>query len=172
MGYNGILETPIGWLGISSTEDALVSVDWVDDPTQQTAESNSIAKETILQLKFYFCDPSFSFDLPLARQGTDHQNRVWQRLRTIPSGTSLYYGDLARDLSSSPRAIGNACRRNPIPIIVPCHRVVARSGLGGYSGHTSGPVQGIKQWLLRHESVRAAATPKIQIPGLFALTES
>ena len=172
MHYNGILETPIGWLGIVSSEDALVSVDWVDDPSQQSAQPNAVAKETILQLKFYFCDPGFSFDLPLAMQGTEHQNRVWQRLQTIPFGTTFYYGDLARELSSSPRAIGNACRRNPIPIIVPCHRIVARSGLGGYSGHTSGPVQGIKQWLLRHESAKATPIPKIQMPGLFAFTGS
>ena len=66
---------------------------------------------------------------------------------------NLTYGEMAKKLDSSPRAVGNACRANPLPIIIPCHRVVSQSGIGGYGGHTEGEVLAIKEWLLHHEGV-------------------
>ena len=153
MEYAGFLETPLGLLGISCTEDALIGIDWITAAHVQAKKPiTAIAKEVILQLQTYFCDGSHIFDLPLSLSGTIHQQQVWDLLRSVPVGNTLFYGDLARQLSSSPRAVGNACRHNPIPIVVPCHRIIAKSGIGGYSGHLSGPVQGFKRWLLQHEA--------------------
>ena len=85
-------------------------------------------------------------------RGTPFQRRVWQALRGIPSGSTCSYGELAHELGSSARAVGGACRRNPIPIVVPCHRVAAAAGgVGGFMGQRDGEALTIKQWLLDHE---------------------
>jgi len=87
----------------------------------------------------------------LAPVGTPFQRHVWSALREIPHGQTRSYGDLARQLTSSPRAVAGACRANPIALLIPCHRVVAQKGLGGYAGATQGPELEFKAWLLRHE---------------------
>jgi len=107
----------------------------------------------------YFHDGRAGLDLPLAPAGTPFQCRVWQALRDIPPGTTRTYGELARDLGTSPRAIGGACRANPCLIAVPCHRVVARDGLGGFAGERGGKRLAVKRWLLRHEGAPAGRGP-------------
>ncbi len=89
--------------------------------------------------------------MKLKTGGTDFQQNVWKRLLQIPLGSTATYGQLADELNSSPRAVGNACRGNPCPLVIPCHRVVGKSGLGGFSGQVSGPKLAIKRWLLTHE---------------------
>jgi methylated-DNA-[protein]-cysteine S-methyltransferase len=89
----------------------------------------------------------------VAPAGTPFQRRVWQRLSAIPAGETLTYGALARELGTSARAVGGACRTNPIPLVIPCHRVVATNGLGGYSGERGGDWLAKKRWLLAHEGV-------------------
>ena len=123
--------------------DALVNV-IADDPV--------LTDRVVTQLRDYFADPRKGFSVPLALRGTPFQRRVWRALMTIPPGEVRTYGLLARHLGTSARAIGGACRANPVPVIVPCHRVVASRGLGGYAGHTGGDVLAIKDWLLEHES--------------------
>jgi methylated-DNA-[protein]-cysteine S-methyltransferase len=107
------------------------------------------------QLDAYFSDNSSTFELPLYQQGTDFQRRVWQALKAIPCGETRSYKQLAGQLQSHPRAIGGACRANPFPIVVPCHRVVAVNGLGGFAGDTQGKLLQIKKWLLQHEGYTA-----------------
>jgi methylated-DNA-[protein]-cysteine S-methyltransferase len=105
-------------------------------------------------LRDYFANGQTLINLPLDLRGTDFQRRVWQALLQIPPGQTRSYGQLAQQLGSSARAVGNACRANPCPIVVPCHRVLARNGLGGYAGETQeGEQLQIKRWLLRHEGV-------------------
>ena len=104
-----------------------------------------------VQLSNFFRDPVTSLDLPLHPSGTPYQQRVWQALRQIPVGATARYGELAQQLASGPRAIAAACRANPIPLLIPCHRVVAKRGLGGYMGETEGEAMSIKRWLLHHE---------------------
>ncbi len=87
----------------------------------------------------------------LEPSGTRFQQRVWRALREIPPGQTRTYADLAGELGSGPRAVAGACRRNPVPLVIPCHRVVARQGLGGFSGQTSGPAIEMKRWLLARE---------------------
>lgn len=103
------------------------------------------------QLRRYFRDPSFQFTVDIVLAGTPFQQRVWRALREIPAGSVRTYGELGRRLGTSPRAIGNACRHNPVPIIVPCHRVIAATGRGGFCGELTGPMIGIKDRLLAHE---------------------
>ncbi|HEX9181099.1 MAG TPA: methylated-DNA--[protein]-cysteine S-methyltransferase, partial [Burkholderiales bacterium] len=90
--------------------------------------------------------------LPLRAAGTDHQRRVWSALAAIPVGQTLSYGELAGTIGSSARAVGQACGANPLPLLVPCHRVVARDGgLGGFMGRRDGFALSVKRWLLEHE---------------------
>lgn len=105
------------------------------------------------QLHRYFDDPHSGFKLKLALDGTPFQQRVWKRLVRIPPGKPLSYGELARRLGTGPRAVGGACRANPAPIVIPCHRVVAATGAGGYCGNMRGKFLRAKRWLLRHEGV-------------------
>ncbi len=106
-------------------------------------------------LRAYFLDARSwpGTALPLRPRGTPFQRRVWKQLLRIPPGCVLSYGDLARLLRSAPRAMGQACRRNPLSILVPCHRIVASRGLGGYHGGSRAPDLERKRWLLRHEGV-------------------
>ncbi|WP_308387518.1 methylated-DNA--[protein]-cysteine S-methyltransferase [Acidithiobacillus sp. AMEEHan] len=85
--------------------------------------------------------------------GTPFQRQVWRALQEIPLGQVCSYGDLARRLQNAPRAVGQACRRNPVAILIPCHRVLAKDSLGGYAGERKGAALAYKELLLRHEGV-------------------
>jgi methylated-DNA-[protein]-cysteine S-methyltransferase len=112
---------------------------------------DAFAREVCAQLHAYFENADFQFDLPLKLSGTRHQLEVWQAMRDIPLGSVLTYGYLAQLIHSSPRAIGQACGNNPIPIVIPCHRVVSKSGLGGFMHSSENSILDIKRWLLAHE---------------------
>ena len=103
------------------------------------------------QLESYLQDPKTALDLPLSLHGTAFQQRVWRAMRAIPPGSTLTYGELAQQLDSGPRAVANACGANPIPVVIPCHRVVAHNGLGGFMQGRVQSSLAIKQWLLSHE---------------------
>lgn len=140
------LQSPVGELTLSEEDGALVSLDWGWVPEQS---ESTLLGEARRQLERYFDGDPAPFELPLAPPGSDFQRRVWARMQAIPAGRTLSYGALARELGSTARAVGAACGANPIPIIVPCHRVIAADGgLGGYSGQ--GGVE-TKQALLRLE---------------------
>lgn len=118
------------------------------DP-KQNAKSNSAIHAEIAA---YFKNPKHPFKIDIELKGTAFQLKVWKALQTIPSGKTLTYGELAKKLKTSARAIGQACRTNPIPIVVPCHRVVAANGIGGFTGKRQGEMVDVKAWLLKHES--------------------
>ena len=106
------------------------------------------------QLRDYFAGKRRDFDLPLAPDGTAFQRRVWDALRAIPCGQTRTYGQVAKEVKSVARAVGQANRHNPIPIVIPCHRVLAGGGIGGYAGAwNDGEETDVKRWLLRHEGV-------------------
>lgn len=148
--FRAWLRTPFGLIGIEASDEAVLSLDRIARPWRSVVE-NDIARGARAQLEAYFADPRAAFDLPLALPGTAHQQKVWRALRRIPPGQVRTYGELARVLHSSPRAVGNACRANPIAIIVPCHRVVGTNDLGGYMGSRTGVGLDMKRWLLAHE---------------------
>lgn len=143
--------SPIGWLRIQSENGNLVDIEFMQRKPAVARSPSRLEANAVAQLGKYFQKKKQKFNLPLNLNGTDFQRRVWQALQNIPYGQVKTYGQLAKELNSSPRAIGNACRANPFPIVIPCHRVVAANGLGGYAGKTSGPVLERKRWLLAHE---------------------
>lgn len=126
------LNTPIGVLTLFEEEGALVAVEWGRAPA---APETPLLKEARHQLDAYFDRRLRSFDLPLRPSGTPFQRRVWSALEGIPYATVVTYGDLAGRLGTAPRGIGGACGRNPLAVVVPCHRVIGAGGrLVGYSG--------------------------------------
>ena len=124
--------SPVGPLSIFQEDDHIVSVDWGWPPTEEPSPLLELARE---QLTAYFNRSLTRFDLPLKPHGTPYQTKVWRALMDIPSGQVLTYSDFAAKLATGARAVGTALGRNPIPILIPCHRVIAKDGgLGGYSG--------------------------------------
>ncbi len=146
------MDLPFGRLAICADDDGLLLVASVSRATKLKKANHTLAAETCRQLTSYVANPGFCFSVPIKTNGTPFQKKVWRALCRIPGDQTVTYGDLARKLNTSARAVGNACRRNPVPIIVPCHRVVARNGNGGYMGKRRGPAIQLKHWLLCHEA--------------------
>jgi methylated-DNA-[protein]-cysteine S-methyltransferase len=152
MHHDAVIRSPVGRLGIRCQDGFLRAIETVPDTVALRPPEGGPAAEVARQLACYFRDPAFRFQLPLAAQGTPFQRRVWSALAEIPGGAPLSYGDLARQLGTGARAVGGACARNPVIIVVPCHRVVlASGGPGGYGGSSRGADVAIKAWLLAHE---------------------
>lgn len=152
-----IFQTPIGNLHIKSENDVIISLEYgnfslSNQKVSSTANNSPFWEEVQFQLNEYFQSGSVQFNLPCKLEGSEYQKRVWQALIDIPRGEVLTYGALAKNLHSHPRAIGMACRKNPIPLFIPCHRVVSASGIGGFAGQTQGERIALKKWLLQHES--------------------
>jgi methylated-DNA-[protein]-cysteine S-methyltransferase len=149
------LVTPVGRLVLESTGDELTGIwlpnDLRDVPTGATA-TPPVLREAATQLEEYFAGDRTEFDVPMDLAGTPFQKEVWAELSRIPYGQAISYGELARRVGrpTGPRAVGQANGKNPIPIIVPCHRVVAGNGMGGYAGGLP-----VKQALLRIEGAVA-----------------
>ncbi|MDO8892434.1 MAG: methylated-DNA--[protein]-cysteine S-methyltransferase [Sulfurimicrobium sp.] len=152
--YHARLAMPFGVLGVVTEGEALSQIDFLPGETPLLHAQTPLAREVCAQLQAYAADPAFRFDLPLLPRGTSYQHRVWQALLEIPSGQTESYGALASQLGSAPRAVGQACGTNPIPVIIPCHRVLAKTGLGGFMNHAEGSPLQIKRWLLEHEHVQ------------------
>jgi len=150
--YAAILCTPIPGINMRLVlqDGLLAELKFVHG--MEPAVSLSISAQRVNhQLEAYFDDPATDFCMTDLGVGTEFQRRVWRCLRKIPVGATQRYGDIARKLHSSPRAVGAACRVNPLPIITPCHRVVSIAGIGGYCGQRAGMMISVKQWLLQHE---------------------
>jgi len=146
--------TPIGEVTISEEDGVIVALDWGRGRDQARTP---LLDDAVGQLQDYFDGRRSDFDLPLGPLGTEFQQRVWNALCAIPAGHTRSYGEIARLLGSSARAIGQANGSNPIPILIPCHRVLAAAGaLGGYSGGDGPPT---KLWLLEHERRMVASAP-------------
>ena len=140
------LHTPVGDISVSEEDGTIVSVDWGWGSRQGETRLLRRARD---QLHRYFDQELTAFDLPLAPSGSAYQQGVWRALCTIPYGATKTYRDIARVAGGSPRSVGQANGNNPIPIIIPCHRVVATKHIGGYSG---GDGLDTKQWLLALEA--------------------
>jgi methylated-DNA-[protein]-cysteine S-methyltransferase len=152
--YQARLVAPFAMLGIRTEEDWLTGIDYLSLDTSPLEPQNPLAREVCQQLNEYLINPNFKFDLSLHISGTTHQRRVWQAIQTIPSGLTRSYADIATQLHSAPRAVGQACGANRLPLVIPCHRVIAKNGgLGGFMNASDGIPIAIKSWLLRHESV-------------------
>jgi methylated-DNA-[protein]-cysteine S-methyltransferase len=140
------LHTPVGDITVFEEDGAIVSLDWGWVPQQTPTPVLERAAE---QLHAYLDGELKVFDLPLAPAGTAYRRSIWQAMCDIPYGETRSYRDIVRAAGGSPRSVGQASGSNPIPLIIPCHRVVAATGIGGYSG---GEGVSTKQWLLALEN--------------------
>lgn len=142
---------PLAVLGVRCTETAVSAIDFLPSGTPLIAPRNVMAAQVCAALQAYLHDPGCRFDLARATSGTPFQNRVWAAIASIPCGKTLTYGELAQQVGSGARAVANACGVNPFPVVIPCHRVVAAHGLGGFMQCSTPSALAIKRWLLDHE---------------------
>ncbi len=153
--YAAVIQTPLpggGRLGLClDAEGAVTAIDHLPAGDGEQVPARGAAHEAAEALRRWFRHPEQPIAIALHPSGTVFQQRVWAALRDIPSGRTVTYGELARRLQTAPRAVAGACRANPIPFLIPCHRVVAVGGPGGYMGETGGPAIELKQRLLAHE---------------------
>ena len=156
--YDFLYDSPTGQLGVCIDAESITKIIWLEQDVLATTETspsksinNKLKKEVVSALDDYFESGLFEDEISLCPDGTRFQKRVWQALKRIPSGTVKTYGDVARELKTSSRAVGQACRRNNIPLFIPCHRVVAARGIGGFMGGYRHVER--KRWLLQHEGI-------------------
>lgn len=149
--YDFILPAPMCRLGACFSGDALTRLDFLPADTAVSKQLNAQARRLAHELDAYWRDPAHAFDLPFVPHGTPFQLRVWHALMAIPAGQTTTYGALAKRLGTAARAVGQACGSNPLPIFIPCHRVLAANGLGGFMHSSNGAPLGVKTWLLAHE---------------------
>lgn len=150
--YDACIKAPFATLGVKTSETHVLALHFL--PTSVPAKSpivNTIAHLATVQLMQYLDNPKFKFDLPLKLSGSKHQIDVWHAMQNISAGSVRTYGDVAIEIDSDARAVGTACGKNPLPVIVPCHRIVAANGLGGFMGGKRDDPLAIKRWLLTHE---------------------
>lgn len=151
--FQAVLGLPLGKIGIRTEAGLIAELCYLPPHFDALAPQDALAELAAKQLERYCADADYVFDLPLRPAGTPYQQRVWEAIRSIPRGSVRTYGELASHLGSVPRAVGQACGANWYPVVIPCHRVTAASGLGGFSrsDDQNGYLLGIKRWLLAHE---------------------
>ena len=156
--FAACIRTPFATLGIEATDRHVTGIRFLSPSVPALMpKRDTIAHLACVQINAYLDNPRFRFDLPLRFAATHHRLAVWEAMQHIPPGETRTYGDIARELRSSARAVGGACGANPIPVVIPCHRVVGSGGdLGGFMGaRAEGFEIGIKRWLLEHEGAFA-----------------
>lgn len=149
--FSAVMSAPFGAVGILSDDQLIQTIEFLPPGQPEISPANRLAEKAIGQLANYLSDPDFPFDLPLAGRGTPFRRRIWAAIAAIPRGATRSYGELARDAGSIARAVGQACGDNPFPLVIPCHRVVAAAGVGGFAHENHGHLIDTKRWLLRHE---------------------
>ncbi len=150
--FDVIVEFPKMKVGVVTREECVVEIRYLPPHVASQAARNTLAETAARQLERYRDDPDAQFDLPVRVEGTALQRAVWDAMRAIPRGSTRTYGDIARELGADARAIGQACGDNRLPIVIPCHRVVAADGIGGFGHATGGYLLEAKRWLLAHEA--------------------
>jgi methylated-DNA-[protein]-cysteine S-methyltransferase len=155
--YDAARELPIGWLALRLGARGVAALRLLEGPPPLGPHGADRRAEVLLQRVLdHLLEGGAGPSIPLEPQGTPFQRRVWTWLRTIPRGETRTYGEVARALDTVPRAVGGACRANPVLLLVPCHRVVAAAGAGGFAGQAQGRWADAKRWLLEREGARAA----------------
>lgn len=157
--FDAVLATPFGKLGIRTDANVLTGISFLPDGVRPIEPTSRLAERACEQVGRYLRDPGFCFRLPMKPLGTVFQRRVWSAISAIAPGRTRSYGEIARELGSAPRAVGQACGENPFPLVVPCHRVVAAGGIGGFAHAGDGYLLRIKRWLLAHESADIPSRP-------------
>lgn len=153
--FSAIVPAPFGAIGVRSAAGAVLELVYLPPRFDEKEPQDPLSERVARQVLRYLVEPDFRFDLPLAEVGTAFQRKVWDVIAAIPRGDVLTYGEVAKLIRSAPRAVGQACGRNWFPLVIPCHRVIATGGLGGFAHHDddTGFHLGVKRWLLKHEGV-------------------
>jgi methylated-DNA-[protein]-cysteine S-methyltransferase len=156
--FSAIVAAPFGAIGIRTEGDRVREMVYLQPRFEEKEAADAIAELAARQVEHYLRDPDFRFDLPLFETGSAFQKRVWGAISAIPRGSVLTYGRIAKEIGSAPRAVGQACGANWFPLVIPCHRVTAAGGLGGFSNSDdeNGFHLSVKRWLLRHEGATAS----------------
>ena len=150
--FDAVVAAPFGAVGIVTQDNYVTAMTLL--PTQQPEylSNHPFVQSVVRQVREYFNNPNTQLDIPIAIKGTAFQKRVWNAIASVPVGKTISYTTLAEIVGSGPRAVANACGANHVPLLVPCHRVVAKHGLGGFmQGEAKGLA--IKTWLLQHEQM-------------------
>lgn len=149
--YEAIVEAPFGAVGIH-IHGVQVAIDLLPQKQVPKQSQHKIAAQVASQVEAYFANAYNDFNFPVVYKGTPFQRRVWQAISAIPKGQVLTYSEIAAQIGSGPRAVANACGANHLPLVIPCHRVVAKDGLGGFMNGADGGLK-VKKWLLKHEGI-------------------
>jgi methylated-DNA-[protein]-cysteine S-methyltransferase len=153
-----VMAAPFGAVAIESRAGRICRIDLLDrKPPAPEGKVDPLVARVIAQLNRYFDDPRAAFDLPLEIDGTPFQRAVWTAIAAIPPGRVQRYGEIGTALGAPARAVGQACGDNRLPLVIPCHRVVAAAGLGGFAHATDGFALRVKRWLLEHEGALRGA---------------
>jgi methylated-DNA-[protein]-cysteine S-methyltransferase len=148
--------TPFAVLGVRTLANRVIDIEYLPRGVATLAPLDVVAERACREIERYLDDAEYVPRIPFSYKGTAFQCRVWRQVSAIPAGRTLTYNDVARALKTAPRPVGGACGANRIPIVIPCHRVVSASGIGGFMGGHGADALDIKRWLLRHEGVRVA----------------
>ncbi|HEY0490116.1 MAG TPA: methylated-DNA--[protein]-cysteine S-methyltransferase [Telluria sp.] len=153
--FSAIVAAPFGAIGIRTDAGVIREMVYLPPHFDEKDATDALADQATIQIERYLKDPDFQFDLPLIEAGSVFQKKVWGAISSIPRGSVRTYGQVAKHIGSAPRAVGQACGANWFPLVIPCHRVTAAGGLGGFSNHDdeNGFHLSVKRWLLRHEGV-------------------
>ena len=150
--FDVVVDFPKFKVGVATRDERVVEIRYLPCSAPIVSPKNTLAEKAARQLERYREDPDAGFDLPVRIEGSALQRGVWDAMCAIPRGHTRTYGELARELGADPRAIGQACGDNRLPILIPCHRVVAAGGIGGFGHATGGYLLEAKRWLLAHEA--------------------
>jgi methylated-DNA-[protein]-cysteine S-methyltransferase len=151
--YTAKVRMPFCVLGVREGRNGIVGIDYLPTRAEALAARTAIARRAAREFEAYIADATHAIDVPWSVCASEFEMAVWEAIRAIPAGQVRTYGDIAKAVRSIPRAVGGACGRNPLPLIIPCHRVVAAGGLGGFMGGRDDDPLAIKRWLLTHEGV-------------------
>lgn len=149
--FSAILQLPFGGFGLRFADDQLIELRFLPPEAAPLPPDTPHARQVTAQILAWLAAPHTGAAPPLAERGTPFQRAVWNAIRAIPCGQTRTYGELARLIGGSPRAVGQACGANPFPLFTPCHRVVSRQGLGGFANASDGYLLSAKRWLLHNE---------------------
>ena len=158
MHYDAIISTDFGAIAITAQATPIgeqLAVELLANQVESSQlfnQTSPLVQSAYMQIQAYLQQPNVTFNIPFLPNGTAFQQRVWQAISQIPAGQTLSYGQLARNIGSGSRAVANACGANCLPIIIPCHRVVAQNGLGGFMQSKANGLS-VKKWLLKHEGI-------------------
>jgi methylated-DNA-[protein]-cysteine S-methyltransferase len=159
--FSAIVAAPFGAIGVRTEAGQLRELVYLPLHFGEKDAADGVADAACKQVGRYLADPDFTFNLPLFGVGSPFQQRVWSAISAIPRGSVRTYGEVASHVGSAPRAVGQACGANWFPLVIPCHRVTAAGGLGGFSNQDDehGFHLGVKRWLLTHEGAAVSGTP-------------